>query len=165
MRRELLASSERDTHRIGAALGRELTRGDVVALIGALGAGKTRLAGGIAAGLAVAASEIINSPTFVLAREYQGRVPLFHLDAYRLGSFSELLDLGWDEMRERGVVVVEWANRFDEVTASASYVVEARHIGETARAFSVVAADPGRMPRFPADLEASDVATQAPRGE
>ncbi len=100
-----------DTRRLGAAVGALLGVGDVVALCGPLGAGKTLLTQGIAAGLGVPPDEPVVSPTFVLARQYAGRVALFHLDAYRLSSVAELWGLGFEEMLAGGAVVVEWAER------------------------------------------------------
>lgn len=98
------------------ALGRQiaagLTGGEVLALVGGLGAGKTRFTKGLVAGLGHPAE--VTSPTFALVHEYRGgRLPVFHLDFYRLGSPDELLAIGWDEMLdEGGVVVAEWADRF-----------------------------------------------------
>lgn len=159
----LLSHSESDTQRIGAALGEALMVGDVVALCGELGAGKTRLTQGVARGLGVDAAEPIVSPTFVLVREYLGRTPLFHLDAYRLTRFAELIDIGWEEMRERGAIVLEWSDRFEEVLELATFVVVARHLDETTRAFSIEARDERRVPRFPVELEAPHVAVAPPR--
>lgn len=99
-----------ETRQWGEALGARLQAGQVVALIGDLGAGKTTLTQAIAHGLGVTAP--VTSPTFTLVHEYAGRIPLFHFDAYRLECPEEMADLGFDEYLEReGVVVVEWADR------------------------------------------------------
>jgi tRNA threonylcarbamoyladenosine biosynthesis protein TsaE len=101
------------------ALGRELAgglaSGDVLALVGGLGAGKTHLTKGLAAGLGCGGS--VTSPTFSLVHEYRGgRLPLFHFDFYRLESPEALLAIGWDEFLDQGgVVVAEWADRFPEL--------------------------------------------------
>ncbi len=98
------------------ALGREIAAGlgggEVLALVGGLGAGKTRFTKGLVAGLGHEGE--VTSPTFALMHEYRsGRLPVFHLDFYRLGSAEELIGIGWDEMLdEGGVVVAEWADRF-----------------------------------------------------
>lgn len=97
----------------GEALGKELRGGEVIALSGGLGAGKTHFSKGIARGLGFAGGEV-TSPTFSLVQEYRGgRLPVFHFDFYRMESADEALALGWDEYVEAGgVCVVEWADRF-----------------------------------------------------
>lgn len=108
---ELRLRSARHTHRIGTFLGRSLHGGDVVALYGDLGTGKTTLVRGIAAGLEIP-SERVSSPTFVLIQTYKGRLPLAHADCYRLDDPRQLRDLElsdyWDG---RWVVAVEWAEK------------------------------------------------------
>lgn len=104
-----------ETLRWGEELGRSLEAGDVVALVGDLGAGKTHAVKGIVRGLGSARE--VTSPTFTLVHEYEGgRLPVFHFDFYRMDQAREALSLGWDEiLDERGVVVVEWADRFPEL--------------------------------------------------
>ena len=104
--------SESQTRAIGVAIGAALRPGDVVALCGELGAGKTRLAKGLAAGLGVADDRTVNSPTFVLVNQYAGRCPVYHLDLYRLPPGSDLAAIGFDEMCDgRAAAIVEWADR------------------------------------------------------
>ena len=101
------------------ALGREAATqvrpGTVIALVGGLGAGKTHWTKGFVAGIGSAAD--VTSPTFGLIHEYSGgRLPVFHLDFYRLDSAAELVALGWDELLEEdGVVIAEWADKFPEL--------------------------------------------------
>ncbi len=101
------------------ALGREAADlamgGTVIALVGGLGAGKTHWTKGFVAGLGSRAE--VTSPTFGLIHEYPGgRLPVFHLDFYRLGSADELIALGWDELLEQnGVILAEWGDRFPEL--------------------------------------------------
>ena len=100
------------TDHFGRCLGEFLFPGAVVALVGPLGAGKTHLVRAIAEGLEVPDSRIVTSPTFVLIQEYQGRLPIYHFDAYRLPSPSAFEDLGAQELFEsNGVCLVEWADR------------------------------------------------------
>ena len=95
---------------MGRALGRAAQPGTVVALSGPLGAGKTQLAKGVAEGLGV--TSVVNSPTFILMNEHDGRVRLFHVDAYRLGDPQEAMAAGlFDERQAAGVAVIEWADR------------------------------------------------------
>lgn len=109
-----LASVE-DTLNWGRFLASTLKSGDVVALVGNLGAGKTHATKGIIAGLASKAE--VSSPTFTLVHEYiGGRMPAYHFDFYRLDSAEEVLGVGWDDyLAGDGVVVVEWADRFPEL--------------------------------------------------
>lgn len=111
---DIILETPADTRRQGERLGRVLSEGDVVALTGTLGAGKTHFCQGIVAGLG--ASGAVTSPTFGLVHEYVGgRFPVFHFDFYRIESEEELIEIGWDEYLDRGgVVVVEWADRFEE---------------------------------------------------
>lgn len=100
------------TLEIGRALGSAAEPGTLIALIGPLGAGKTQLTKGLAQGLGVVG--IVNSPTFVLMNEHRGRLPLFHVDAYRLGDPEEAWAAGLlDDRQAGGVTVVEWADRLD----------------------------------------------------
>ncbi len=101
-----------DTEAFGRRLAQLLFPGAVVALIGPVGAGKTHLVRATAIGLDIPNPAVVNSPTFVLIQEYDARLPIFHLDAYRLKSEAEFADLGVHEYFERGgVCLVEWADR------------------------------------------------------
>jgi tRNA threonylcarbamoyladenosine biosynthesis protein TsaE len=100
------------TRDIGRRLGRTAEAGTVLALIGALGSGKTQLAKGVAEGLGI--TSVVNSPTFVLMNEHVGRLRLFHVDAYRLDDPEDAVAAGLVEDRQaEGVLVVEWADRLD----------------------------------------------------
>lgn len=102
--------SAAETRALGRALGRAAEPGTVLALTGALGAGKTQLAKGVANGLDV--ETVVNSPTFVLMNEHEGRLRMFHIDAYRLDDPEEALAAGLlDERQAVGVTVIEWADR------------------------------------------------------
>lgn len=105
---------EEDTIKLGEALGRLLKPGDIVALKGELGAGKTVLVKGIAKGLDI--KEEPNSPTFVIMNIYRGRVPLYHFDLYRVSGREELEGIGYEDyFFGDGVAVVEWADRAEEI--------------------------------------------------
>lgn len=108
----VITRTPEETLCLGRTLGRLLGPGDVVALGGDLGAGKTVLARGIAEGLEVDPAEGVSSPSFTLVHEYAGRVPVFHIDLYRLEDPAEVMRLGLEEYVEGpGVSVVEWAER------------------------------------------------------
>jgi tRNA threonylcarbamoyladenosine biosynthesis protein TsaE len=102
-----------ETEAIAAALGEMLRVGDLVVLVGDLGAGKTTFAKGVARGLGV--TEPVTSPTFTIVQEYNGRVPIAHVDVYRLDRLQELHDLGFDEMLDVRVVLVEWGDMIGPV--------------------------------------------------
>ncbi len=107
---EILSKSERETEIAGKRLAEYLRPGMVVALFGNLGMGKTAFVRGIAEGLGI--TNRVNSPTFTIVNEYDGAVPLFHFDMYRLSSANELFEIGWDDYLERGgVCVVEWSEK------------------------------------------------------
>jgi len=103
--------AESETADAGRALAQSLRPGAVIFLIGDLGAGKTAFVRGLAEGLGVPAEEV-SSPTFTLVQEYRGgRLPLFHVDLYRLNDPREIDDLGLDEIAEEGVLAIEWAEK------------------------------------------------------
>ena len=109
---ELISQSEADTEAIGRAIGLAGKAGDLIGLVGELGAGKTRLVKGIALGLEVAESNEVKSPSFVIIREHEGRLRLFHIDAYRLNGPTELWSLGLEEiLSQAGLAVIEWSER------------------------------------------------------
>jgi len=107
---EMISHTAEETHAFGVQLGQAAEPGDVILMTGELGAGKTTMTQGIAEGLGVA--ERPRSPTFVMATEYMGRMPLYHLDLYRVEQAAELGELGLDEyMSGDGITVIEWADR------------------------------------------------------
>jgi tRNA threonylcarbamoyladenosine biosynthesis protein TsaE len=109
---QILSTSAAATRRIGHRLGRAAQAGTCLALVGPLGAGKTQLAKGVARGLDV--HNVVNSPTFIIVNEHAGRLPLFHVDAYRLTDADEARQAGvFDERQAQGVTVIEWADRLE----------------------------------------------------
>lgn len=121
---DVVTISPAETEREGTLLGERLRVGDVVLLIGELGAGKTTFVRGVARG--TGSKSDIASPTFQLVRIYPGRVQLAHVDLYRIESNAELRDLGLDELADQGAVVVEWGDRL-KVDGAAVIAIE--HLG------------------------------------
>jgi tRNA threonylcarbamoyladenosine biosynthesis protein TsaE len=137
------ANSEADTERLGRALADVLPGGTVVALIGTLGAGKTRLVQAFAAAHGVP-RDAATSPTFVLVNEYRGRVPIYHIDAYRLRDEDEFLELGPEEYFDSaGVTFVEWADRVTDCLPAERLEIRCEAVGETVRRFTLCGTTPG----------------------
>ncbi len=109
----LITHSEEETIALGKKIGSKLQKGDVVALQGTLGAGKTTITKGIA--LALGIEDTITSPTFCLISEYEGKMPLYHMDVYRLEGGEDFINLGVDDMLYgRGVCLIEWSEKIME---------------------------------------------------
>lgn len=138
--RQWRSPGEAHTRALGEALGRVLRAGDVVALVGELGAGKTTFAQGVARGLGV--SGYVASPTFTLVREYRGRVGLYHVDLFRIGP-EDLGGIGFDELLDSGAaVVVEWADRAPERMPRDCLWVYIHGTGSEVRSLQVTACGP-----------------------
>ncbi len=123
------------TRSLGALLGAALHPGDVLALVGALGAGKTTLVQGLAESVDVPADVAVQSPTFTVCNEYPARVPLLHVDLYRLGDLSEAEDIGLvDRLRDgEGLSVVEWADRLPALLPQTTLWIHLAHHGAERR--------------------------------
>ena len=137
--RQFSSASVEQTHALGARLGTVLRTGDVIALQGDLGAGKTNFVQGLARGLGI--SEDVNSPTFILANEYlSGRLPLYHIDAYRVENAAEAEGFGLDDyLNGDGVTVVEWAERVRAALPPDVLWIEMEYRDETTRTLAVTA--------------------------
>ena len=135
----LMTQSPGETQALAARLAQRLEAGDVIWLSGDLGAGKTTFTQGLGRGLDIAAP--INSPTFVLIREYVGRLPLYHIDLYRLSDAREVATLGLpDYLAGDGVCVLEWAERLDARGEMPGLHIRIEPRGELARALTLAAA-------------------------
>jgi tRNA threonylcarbamoyladenosine biosynthesis protein TsaE len=135
----VITSSPEQTWETGQLLGKLLDAGDTVCLYGDLGAGKTNFAYGIAQGLGVR-ERYITSPTFTFVNEYRGRVPLYHIDLYRLKGPEELENLGFDEYIESdGVTVIEWAERAEDELPAESLSVYLSALDEKSRELGFLA--------------------------
>jgi len=130
---EFLTNSPEETEAIGAALGKQLVPGSVIAYQGDLGAGKTAFTRGVACGLG--AKESVTSPTYTIVNEYlSGKYPLFHFDMYRLASSDDLFDIGWEDYLDRGgVCAVEWSENVADALEDAIIVTIEKLGGDTRR--------------------------------
>jgi tRNA threonylcarbamoyladenosine biosynthesis protein TsaE len=129
---ELITQSPEQTQDFGKRLGKIALAGDVILLVGKLGAGKTCLTQGIAWGLGI--KEYAASPSFVLVRELYGRLSLYHIDFYRLENLEEIAELGLDEyFYSKGVSVVEWAEKALELLPPENLLIEMEYVAENER--------------------------------
>jgi tRNA threonylcarbamoyladenosine biosynthesis protein TsaE len=135
----LISNHPDETFRIGRTIGQGLKRGDCVALTGELGAGKTCLTQGIAAGIGVPECYCVTSPTFTLVNEYPGReMPLHHVDVYRLDGTADLGELGYDEfLTGHGVTVIEWAEKVADAVPGDALRIELTYTDETVRRIEI----------------------------
>lgn len=135
---ELVSTSLDETLRIGRIIGEGADPGTVIALIGELGAGKTSLTQGIAAGLDVPGTYYVTSPTFTLINEYPGRIPLYHFDVYRLSGSLDLEDLGYEDyFFGDGLVAVEWAEKLMDSLPESTLFIRMERLGDDERRLSL----------------------------
>ncbi|MGD0276514.1 MAG: tRNA (adenosine(37)-N6)-threonylcarbamoyltransferase complex ATPase subunit type 1 TsaE [Syntrophales bacterium] len=140
----IVSESPEFTAHIGRILGGILEKGDVVALIGELGAGKTCLTQGIARGIGVPECYEITSPTFTLINEYPGCLKLIHIDMYRLEGCRDLDDTGYDDLfDEKGVMVIEWAEKIREVLPDGAWSIHITYLDEQKRVIEIFRRDKG----------------------
>jgi tRNA threonylcarbamoyladenosine biosynthesis protein TsaE len=150
----LRAATAAEMQALGERLGRALRAGDVVALVGPLGAGKTTFVQGVARGAGVPPERHVASPTFALVNEHPGRVPFVHADLYRVERRAELDELGLDDAFDRAAVAIEWLDRFPdaapadrleltlEIEADGGRRVTARGTGPRGSALAAALASP-----------------------
>lgn len=127
-----ISRSPEETQALGERLGQRLRPGAVVACVGELGTGKTCFVQGLVRGLGVSSNA--TSPTFVLVNHYRGRLPVYHLDAYRIDTLGELVDIGVEEMLHGdGVTVVEWADKLLPLLPADTVTVRISGLGDEPR--------------------------------
>jgi len=131
----ITSNSPEETMELGRTIGARLRGGEVFAICGPLGSGKTHLIKGIAAGAGAADRESVTSPTFVIVNQYAGRFDLYHIDAYRLDSVAEFERLGFDDFcYPESVVLIEWADKIEPALQGLDPIrIELAHAGERKR--------------------------------
>ena len=131
---ELVSENPGQTFEIGLSIGKRAADGDVFALSGELGSGKTCFTGGLARGLGIGEDYAITSPTFTLINEYSGRCRLYHCDVYRLDASGDLEDLGFDEyLSGKGVMAIEWAEKIEDVLPPDAIAISFLYVDENRR--------------------------------
>jgi len=134
----ITTQSTEETEEVGRLMGRAVTGPLVLTLAGDLGSGKTCFARGLARGLGVDEAYPVTSPTYTIVNEYPGRLPLFHLDLYRLGGGDELEEIGYrDMLQQGGVMVVEWPERSDDAELGTDLVITMREEGPDERVITM----------------------------
>ena len=132
----LITRSPEETQKLGTHIGELALPGDIFLLVGELGTGKTCLTQGIAWGLGI--KEYAVSPSFVLVRELYGRLPLYHIDLYRLDHIEEITELGLDDyLYGKGVCVVEWAEKGQDMLPAEHLLIEISYLSDTERRFQL----------------------------
>ena len=129
-------NNELETEAQGEALAKTLKPGAIIALTGGLGAGKTAFVRGLARGLGVTGR--VTSPTFTIVNEYEGEIPLFHFDMYRINDEDELFEIGWDDYLDRGgVIAVEWSENITGLLPKSSVFVRIQKSGDFSRKIDI----------------------------
>jgi tRNA threonylcarbamoyladenosine biosynthesis protein TsaE len=127
-----------ETIRIGKSIGSLLRPGDVVALVGELGAGKTQLIKGLASGVGIRNATYVSSPSFKLINEYPGKTTFYHIDLFRLKGEKEAEELGLDDyFQSRGITAVEWADKIPSLLPEEILWIEIRYTGENSRSLEI----------------------------
>jgi tRNA threonylcarbamoyladenosine biosynthesis protein TsaE len=134
----LTTASADETVKLGRILSEKLRSGDVLALSGELGAGKTCLTQGIARGLGVSDSYAVTSPTFTLVNEYPGRQVLYHLDVYRLSGSRDLEEMGYEEyFYGKGITIIEWAEKISDILPDETITLIIKFLDENMRRIEI----------------------------
>ncbi len=135
MELDVTSESPEQTIELGQKIGQRLKGGEIIAVCGPLGSGKTHLIKGIAAGTGAQDRKRVTSPTFVIVNEYEGRLDIYHVDAYRLNSIDEFEMIGFDDFcRPSSVVLIEWADKIEAALESMDYIrIEIAHAGKSKR--------------------------------
>jgi tRNA threonylcarbamoyladenosine biosynthesis protein TsaE len=148
---QIITCNADETSALGHSIGEKLHGGDILALSGELGSGKTCFTGGVARGLGVSKDYQITSPTFTLINEYPARYTLYHFDVYRLDGPSDLDDLGYKEyFSGNGVVVIEWADKIAQIIPQTAIYINFEYVDENKRAI-IIKGLPGRLKELDID--------------
>ncbi len=134
-----LSGSEAATEALAERLSRTLKGNEVIALFGDLGAGKTAFTRGLARGFGI--QDGVSSPTFALVHEYEGKVPLYHFDMYRINSYDDLYSTGFFDYMDNGVMIIEWSENIETFLPEKRITVRIRTLSETQREITIEGAE------------------------
>ncbi|PKN76733.1 MAG: tRNA (adenosine(37)-N6)-threonylcarbamoyltransferase complex ATPase subunit type 1 TsaE [Deltaproteobacteria bacterium HGW-Deltaproteobacteria-10] len=149
----IITCSAQETFVLAQNIGEKLEEGDILALSGELGSGKTCFTGGLARGLGVSESYQITSPTFTLINEYPAKYKLYHFDVYRLNDSSDMEDLGYEEyFAGYGVVVIEWAEKISEIIPAKAFFINFEYIDDNKRKITIKGPQ-SRLKEFCVDIK------------
>ena len=138
MEKVIRTQGPQETQSLGVKIGQELIPGDVIALIGDLGTGKTCLTQGIARGVGIAPDEVVSSPSYILINEYNGNIPIYHIDLYRIETAAEIAELGLGEYVDgNGICIIEWADRMDDTLPDSCVKIHMTWIDENTRSITI----------------------------
>lgn len=133
---EFKTNSDLETRELGLSIGSALKGGEVIAMTGDLGAGKTTMTKSIAQGLEI--DDYITSPTFTIVNEYEGRLKLYHFDVYRISDIEEMYDIGYEEyLYSDAVSIIEWSNLIEEILPKDKINIDIEYIDENARKITI----------------------------
>ena len=154
---EIISASAQQTCETARLIGEKLREGDILALSGELGSGKTCFTGGLARGLGVDEKYRITSPTFTLINEYPARCKLYHFDVYRLKDYSEFEDLGYEEyFSGNGVAVIEWAEKINQILPADTLFINFEYLDENKRRI-IIKGPEKRLREVTKDIKMEDV--------
>ncbi|PIV24419.1 MAG: tRNA (adenosine(37)-N6)-threonylcarbamoyltransferase complex ATPase subunit type 1 TsaE [Deltaproteobacteria bacterium CG_4_8_14_3_um_filter_45_9] len=149
--------SASETIRIGESMGSRLLPGDVVALVGELGAGKTQFIKGLAAGVGIGNPTYISSPSFTLINEYPGRVPFYHIDLFRLEREKEAQELGLEDyFQGEGIAAIEWADKIPSLLPKEMLLIHIAYTGKNTRSLEIIGKG-NRFLKIVGELEGSRI--------
>lgn len=133
---EFKTNNAGETEKLGRLIGEALRGGEIIAMTGDLGAGKTTMTKSLAKGLDI--DEHITSPTFTIVNEYEGRLKLFHFDVYRIGDVEEMYDLGFEEyIYSGGVCIIEWSNLIEEILPEDTINIQILYLDDNKRQIKI----------------------------